>query len=166
VTCFYHASTRGQSICKYCDAYLCLVGECGGGNAAPFYQDANGGPLDVDCTDCGDSVCWQCMENDHKAFFCDQCDEQLCSDCENKPGADYTFCYGCMGSWCSGCAPTSLTCTGSEGKSGSEANRDGCFATFCDGCLQKDGVLASYTFCDGQGLTLVPFSAQRKRFLW
>jgi hypothetical protein len=30
----YLFTPRGMSICKYCDAYMCLVGECGGGRAS------------------------------------------------------------------------------------------------------------------------------------
>jgi hypothetical protein len=26
----------------------------------------------------------------------------LCNECESKPGAHYTLCLDCMGSWCNG----------------------------------------------------------------
>jgi len=122
---------------------MCLVGECGDNS-----EDGDGEPDYFPCEVCDDPVCLSCVEGTSVLLLsCDACGRMLCRDCGLKPGAGYTLCEGCDSRWCNGCAPSSLTCAGSERKT--PANKDGCFATLCDGCLKKDGALASYTFCDG-----------------
>ena len=57
VSCPEHASTLGRSICKLCDAYMCDVGECGGGMA--YVVDGDGSQLAAYCN-CVQLVCWTC----------------------------------------------------------------------------------------------------------
>ena len=129
----------GASICKYCDAFLCLIGGC-----VDDPEDDDGQPLSATCDECDDPVCLQCEKDSCLLVLCDDCSGMLCRDCEQKPGADYTFCHDCGGEWCNSCAPDNVTCLGSERET--PANTSGCFVTLCETCEHKVG---AFTFCDG-----------------
>ena len=111
VTCHEHASTRvawRTSICTYCDAYVCCVGECGG-NVLFLLEDEQhegasileyaGAPLTVSCTCCEVPICLVCAMNDRTSFSCTKCHKALCRQCEIKPATDYNYpiCRDCSG---------------------------------------------------------------------
>jgi len=99
-----------ESICKYCDAFLCFIGEC---DEEPV--DVDGHPPSFPCDVCGWSVCLQCEQDSDLLPCCNSCYKLLCRDCEQKPGAGFTLCHSCDEQRCPDC-PSCTGCTGSEGR--------------------------------------------------
>jgi hypothetical protein len=94
------------SICKYCDAFVCLIGEC-----VDDPTDDDGVPLSCCCDECYDMVYLQCEEDSGRLHYCQMCDWKLCRDCEQESGAAYTVCHNCGGrEWCNDCAPIRVLC--------------------------------------------------------
>ena len=136
----------GHSICKYCDVFLCLIGQCGNDPNGHLMADYAGGEPDaVACDACGDLVCWNCADDSLVMPYCQKCNRTICRDCDQIFEEHFTNCGDCGGLWCNGCAPRSITCVGSDRMT--PANADGCFKTLCWTCEHKSG--ASFTFCDG-----------------
>ena len=64
----------GMKLCdqKYCDAYLCLLGECAQNDDPLNTVDDDGDPLAVQCDDCGKWACWCCasrVDSDDDDFY-------------------------------------------------------------------------------------------------
>ena len=106
------------SICKYCDAFLCLVGECDG-------DPEEDGWLSVSCNVCEELICLECFEYANPRV-CKECGKSLCRECTNTHADYYTECDCCGGYWCSGCASRNgmyITC------------EDGDAPPYCLACL-------------------------------
>ena len=91
-----------MSICKYCDAFLCLVSGCGDEHEA---VDDDGRPFSMDCNECGYPVCWQCLVHSDLLPFYQACGRTICRDCKQKSGAGYTRGPDNKHDWCPRCAP-------------------------------------------------------------
>ena len=100
--------SEGFSICKYCDAYLCHLGECGDIDLDDILDAVSdeGTSLSMSCDDCEEFICWHCVMNHRRASNCDNCMKTLCHECGSKDGAEeYVFCPCCDGEWCPDCVP-------------------------------------------------------------
>ena len=144
----------GISLCKYCVAFVCLVGECSEDPENDMGELVNEALITTYCDVCDDPVCFECAEYSWNLKSCEACDRRLCRDCEQEPGAGYSLCQGrgCYSEWCPACAPDALSwCTGS-GRQGAD-NKVGCGrAILClEGCMDSDDAYMYYTHCVGCG---------------
>jgi hypothetical protein len=148
VACLDHAGTGlGDSICSFCDAYLCLSADCGADEDDEDIAHGHG----THCNDCGVEICYPCAFGSNKAATCMGSDAEdgwiltPCRDCDPKCDK-FTFCSGeeCAGFWCDNCLPAdTLRCTGTD-------DIDGCYTSFCPAC--NNGADEIYiTTCDSCG---------------
>jgi hypothetical protein len=85
---------------------------------------------------------------------CEACYETLCERCDEEKGHTFQYCARCYGSWCDDCLGSDDDTILMFYCSGSEADSDGCFESFCAPCVRagkngNDSLLLLCTGCDG-----------------
>ena len=132
VCCVKHIRYEGcgESLCKFCDAFVCDRGNC-------TIETVVDPPLI--CDGCDELVCYGCAFCEVKANVCqggdvvsDGCWKCWCEDCRKKTSAPFfVSCDNCDGEWCEECAPYVIICTGNSATKG-------CYKSLCEPCAEKD----------------------------